>query len=79
MAHTSYIEMREGEQWQDVAGGFMSYCAREIKLDRIGCHNADGAPSDGKRYAAISIPDHSVVLLTHLREWACRERRAISL
>ena len=81
MAYTSYIEMRVGEQWQDVAGAFMTYCAREMKLDRCGCHEGepDGAPSDGKRYAALSIPDHSLFLLTHLLDWASGERRAIVL
>lgn len=54
MAITSYIEMRPGEQWRDVTGAFLTYCAMEVKLDRCGCHegDADGAPSDGKRYAA---------------------------
>ncbi len=80
MALTSYIELRAGERWRDVADAFMTYCARELRLDRCGCHegDADGAPSDGKRYAAISIPEHSAFLHTHLREWASKEHRTIT-
>jgi hypothetical protein len=79
MADTRYIELRDSEQWQDVANAFMKYCAEELKIARCGCHEGDAntAPSDGKRYAAISIPGHSAFLFTHLRDWASRERRKI--
>ena len=77
---TSYIELRAGERWRDVADAFMTYCARELCLDQCGCHegDADGAPSDGKRYAAILIPEHSAFLHAHLREWASKEHCVIA-
>jgi hypothetical protein len=78
MAQTRHIEMREGEHWSDVADSFMGWCLQEKKLSRGGCHEGDPvAFGDGRRYAAVSIPDHSPDLLTLVHEWAVREGRSI--
>jgi hypothetical protein len=78
MAQTEHVEMREDEDWRDVADAFMKYCLAEKNLAAGGCHEGDPIPvSDGRRYAAISIPDHSSFLIDHLHEWAARERRDI--
>lgn len=78
MAQTINVEMREGEGWAEVADAFMRWCVQEKKLVRGGCHEGDAvAFSDGRRYAAISIPDHSLALVAFLHEWAAREGRAI--
>jgi hypothetical protein len=80
MAQTRHLEMREGERWADVADSFMEWCVQEKKLSRGGCHEGDlVAFGDGRRYAAVSIPDHSPDLLTLLHEWAVREGRSIRI
>jgi hypothetical protein len=78
MAQTSYVEMREGEEWQDVARAFLMWCTHHKRVVNAGCHEGDsGGPSDGRRYAAISIPDHSPALLNYLREWATSDGRSL--
>jgi hypothetical protein len=70
--------MRSGERWVDVAEAFMRWCLHEKKPAGAGCHEGDAAAfADGRRYAAISIPDHSAGLVILLHEWAALERRAI--
>jgi hypothetical protein len=78
MALTTYVEMRNGERWQDVAGAFMLWCHQRQQLADGGCHEGDsGGPADGRRYAAISTPDHSLALAGYLREWAASEGRRV--
>jgi hypothetical protein len=78
MALTTYVEMRDGEEWQEVAGAFMLWCQQQRQVVRGGCHEGDaGGPTDGRRYAAVSIPDHSPSLVVFLREWAASEGRRI--
>lgn len=77
MAVTIYVEMRDGERWQDVAEAFMLWCHQQRQVATGGCHQGDaGGPADG-RYAAVSIPDHSPDLVGHLREWAASEGRRV--
>lgn len=78
MAQTQHVEMREGEDWQDIANSFMTYSLQKNPKMTGGCHEGDPIPStDGRRYAAISVPDHSLYLLEYLREWAARDGRSI--
>lgn len=78
MSKTLYVEMREGEEWRDVADRFMEFCLTEKKVTNGGCHEGDPMPvKAGIRYAAISIPDHSAVLIDCLYEWAKITARAI--
>ena len=74
----TYIELRPGEQWRDVADAFTSYCTRELRLDQCAFEEGDAAraPQDGKRYAAIYIRQHSSFLNTHLLDWAYSQHRA---
>jgi hypothetical protein len=78
MARTRYIEMRDGERWADGAEAFMRWRLHAKKVAGGGCHEGDAvASADGRRYAAISIPDHSPDLLIYLREWAVWEGRTV--
>jgi hypothetical protein len=78
VALTTYVEMRDGERWQDVAGAFLVWCHRHKEVAAGGCHQGDpGGPADGRRYAAVSIPDHNPALAGLLREWAVSESRRI--
>jgi hypothetical protein len=78
MTRTSHVEMRHGEQWADVSGAFILWCVNEKGVTKAGCHEGDPvAPNDGRRYAAISIPDHSPELASYLGEWAAREGRRL--
>jgi hypothetical protein len=75
---TIHVEMREGERWDDIADAFMGWCLREKQLTSGGCCEGDAiTPSDGRRYAAINMPDHSPHLVELLYEWALREGRTI--
>jgi hypothetical protein len=75
---TLYVEMREGEDWKSVAELFMRYCVMEKKLISGGCHEGDSMPTEnGRRYAAISIPNQNAFLVDCLVEWTTRERRNI--
>jgi hypothetical protein len=76
VAATVYVELRDGEQWQDIARQFLLWC-HQNKQVAGGCHEGDpGGPADGRRYAAVSVPDHSPALV-YLREWAESEGRAV--
>ena len=76
MASTTYVEMMDGERWQDVARAFLLWCHQHNRVATGGCHEGDpGGPADGRRYASISIPDHSPALVDHLKEWADSEGR----
>jgi hypothetical protein len=78
VAQTRHIEMRASERWADVVRAFLGWCVHEKNVSAGGCHEGDAARSpDGKRYAAISVPDHSPDLITYLGEWAAMEGRAI--
>jgi hypothetical protein len=78
MARTTHVEMRHGERWADVSGAFMLWCFDAKGVSNAGCHEGDAvAPDDRRRYAAISIPDHSPELAGYLEEWAAREGRAL--
>ncbi len=78
MAQTLYVELRDGEQWQDVAGAFLQWCYGQKHVRTDGCHEGEpGGPADGRRYAAISVPDHSRDLVGYLREWAAADGREI--
>jgi ribosomal protein L37AE/L43A len=71
VAATVYVELRGGELWQDVAGAFMLWCHQHQGKTTGGCHEGDpGGPADGRRYAAVSLPDHTPTLVGFLREWA---------
>jgi hypothetical protein len=79
MAQTKHVEMREGEQWSDVAEAFLTWCFREKGKRNAGCHEGDPIVSpDQKRYAAISIPDHTPDLVNHLFEWAKQDGRKLA-
>jgi hypothetical protein len=70
--------MRGNEKWSDITREFLEWCHREKKLLNGGCHEGDAISStDGLRYAAISIPDHSPKILGYLIEWAGLEGRTI--
>ncbi len=78
MTRTSHVEMRQSEQWTDVAEAFVMWCLHEKQISSGGCHEGDAVVfADGKRYAAISIPDQSPQLIDYLNEWAEREGRAV--
>jgi hypothetical protein len=78
MAQTRHIEMRNDERWGDVAEHFLRYCVEQQKFTTGGCHEGDPIPSsDGKQYAAISVPEHSAYLVRLLEEWATMEARSI--
>jgi hypothetical protein len=56
----------------------MEWRSDEKNLSNGGCHEGDAvASADGKRYAAISIPDRNLEHIGHLHEWAKREERAL--
>lgn len=75
---TVYVELRDGERWQDVAGVFMQWCHQHKQQAKGGCHEGDpGGPADGRRYAAVSVPNHSPALVGYLREWAACEGRQV--
>ena len=78
MAITRHVELRPGEQWRDVTEAFMKFCSESKAVTKGGCHEGDPVPtSDGRRYAAIAIPDHSAFLIDYLEDWALRENRQI--
>jgi hypothetical protein len=78
MARTVYVEMHNGERWQDVAGAFLQWWIQRGQVASGGCHEGDaGGPADGRRYAAISVPDHNLTLADNLREWAALEGRRV--
>jgi hypothetical protein len=78
MATTVYVELWNGEQWQDVVEAFMAWCHQHRHVGTGGCNEGDeGGPSDGRRYAAISIPDHSPALAGYLGEWAATVGRSV--
>ena len=78
MAQTIQIEMRLEEQWEDVADEFMLWCVVQKQMAIGGFHEGDAADSaDGRRYAAIAIPDHSEKLFGYLGEWASSVGRRI--
>jgi hypothetical protein len=78
MARTHYVEMRDEERWPDVAAAFLSWCVRHKRVILGGCHEGDaGGPADGRRYAAMAIPDPNPALSVYLREWAVAEGRRL--
>ena len=78
MAQPLHVERREGESWNDVASAFMRLCVAAHGCSRADCHEGDAIAQQGAhRYAAISIPDHSLQLVDYLREWAHSEGRKI--
>jgi hypothetical protein len=78
MAQTIHVERRDGESWNDVASAFMRFCMQRHGCSRAGCFEGDQiGQQDVQRYAAISIPNHSLQLVDYLREWASSEGRNI--
>ena len=69
MVQTLHVEMREGEEWRDVVDSFMRYCIAEKKLGTGGCHEGNSIPvAGGRRYAAISVAEHSSFFMDYLNE-----------
>jgi len=77
VAVTVYVELWDGERWPDLTGAFLLWC-HQHKGAAGGCHEGNpGGPTDGRRYAAVSIPDHNPALVGYLRAWAAAEGRGV--
>jgi hypothetical protein len=78
MGITRHVEMRLGESWDALTGDFMAWCCHEKRLRSGGCHEGDAKEfGDDRRYAAITVPEHSPHILEYLHEWARLQGRIV--